>query len=164
MRDRGKILALAHTVQAGASLCLVQKLPVSLVSLSACKAGRPRMVEGAICPSRCPASVRPGLITVFPGAFWLPLLFMGRLQCIGASLQEMSAPMQLTCPVCAVSELVFSSLCPGVHIALAGVLQEVGRFSMPFFLVPCHHDPHLQHQCLKTFLEGFPASCWEELG
>ena len=71
------------------------------------------------------------------------------------------APVQLTCPVCAVSELpdVLGSM-----LALVCVLQEVGSFSIPFLLVPCHHDSHLQHQCLNTFLEGFPASCWDELG
>lgn len=97
MRDRGKTLALAHTVQAGASLCLVQKLPVPLVSSSACKAGRPRMAEGEMRPSRRHTSVRPGLIAIFLGVFWSPLLFTGRFQCIAASLQEVSASTLLLC-------------------------------------------------------------------
>lgn len=167
MRDHGKILALAHTVQAGASLCLVQKLPVPLVSLSACKAGRPRTVEGAMCPSRWHASVCPGLIAVFPCVFWLPLLFTGRFQHIAASLQ-MSTPTLLLCslPDQSVPYLSWFSV-PGVlgyMLALVCVFQEVGSFSTPFLLVPCHCDPHLQYQCLNTFLESFPASCWDELG
>lgn len=113
MRDSGRILALAHTVQAGARLCLVQKLPVSLVSLSACKAGRPRMVEGATCPSHCHASIRPGLTAVFPGVFLVAFALHGQVSayfCLSAGDECSSpAPVQFTCPVYAVSELVFGS-------------------------------------------------------
>lgn len=142
MRDRGKILALAHTVQAGASLCLVQKLPVPLVSLSACKAGRPRTVEGAMCPSRWHASVCPGLIAVFPCVFWLPLLFTGRFQHIAASAgDERSdpAPVQLTWPVCAISELVFGSRCPGVHASIGPCSPRGGE--LQHALSPCALPP-----------------------
>lgn len=124
--------------------------------------------ERAMCPSRWHASVCPGLIAVFPGVFWLPLLFTGRFQHIAASLQMMSALTLLLCSLPDQSAPYLSCFSVpyvlGSMLALVCVLQEVGSFSMPFLLVPCHRDPHLQYQCLNTFLEGFPASCWDELG
>lgn len=112
MRDSGKILALARTVQAGASLCLVQKPPVSriLVSMQSRQAtdgGRGDVPLALACIRM------PRLDCRLPACVLVAFALYGQVSaycCLSAGDEHSGpVPTQLTCPVCAIPELVFSS-------------------------------------------------------
>lgn len=133
-------------VQAGARLCLAQKLPVSLTPLSACKAGRPWTAFPCIPVPR---------LNCHP-----PVCSLCSLRAVfqQVSLQEMSTDSALSWSwslgqVCALSHLVFSSHC-AFTLALLCVLQDLGNFSMSFLLLPHHHG----HGIIE-FQNGL---CWKD--